>query len=371
MLPLLLACAAAPVDPGPTDTADAAPVPLLLTDALANRVARSDGFGAGIFRVEDPSGSRYAGAVGLRVPEGEPATAEDTFEIASITKTFTAVTVVQLAEEGRLNLDDPFAELLPAWGSGLLVIDGDDLTGTITLRQLLQHTSGLPDYWNDGPYVEPRVNEFERDFFADANHFWTPEEILPYVARLDPLGRPGEVWSYSDTGYVIAGMIIEAIEEQPLHDVMRRRIFSPLGMNDTWMSFREPERPLPDAHRFEVRRDLSTKRHQSADWAGGGLISTTADLDRFLAALGDGALFSDPASFAAMIDWRATGDADLSYGLGLFKIDLDGGAYLWGHDGYGHAFMYAHSETGARYTGGLNQTRNDWWPLVVAALEAE
>lgn len=340
-----------------------APEPLDLDRVLRRTVSDNGGYGGGVLRAEAPEGLRYLGASGERTVDGAAIAPDDTFEVASITKTFTATTALLLVGEGRLRLDDTLADALPEWSSGLLTIDGADRTAEITVRQLLNHSSGLPDYWADPPFVRPQTNAFLRDFLADTDHLWTPEEILSYVPDLHAIHAPGGTWHYSDTNYVLLGLIIERLEAEPLHDTMRRRIFDPLGMDQTWMSFRE-DRPLPDAHRYEDRWDQTDKLHQSADWAGGGLISSAADLSAFLRALSGGEVFEDAATLDAMQSTVPTGEPDIAYGLGVFVVALSGGATLWGHDGYGNSFMYLHTGDGTIFTGTLNQTENDWWPLV-------
>ena len=340
-----------------------APELLDLDRVLRREVAENGGYGGGVLRAESPEGLRYLGASGERTVGGAAITPDDTFEIASITKTFTATVTMLLIEEGRLSLDDTLADVLPEHGSGLLIVGGEDRTAEVTVRQLLNHTSGLPDYWSDPPFVRPQTNAFLRDFLADTDHLWTPEEILSYAEGLDAIHAPGGAWHYADTNYVLLGLIIERLEAEPLHDTMRHRIFGPLGMDQTWMSFRE-DRPLPDAHRYEDRWDQTDKLHQSADWAGGGLISSAADLSAFLRALSSGGVFADAATLDAMRAAVPTGEPDIGYGLGVFVVALSGDATLWGHDGYGNSFMYLNTGDGTIFSGTLNQTGNDWWPLV-------
>jgi len=356
----LLACGPSKrVDPEETEP----PTPLDLDAALADAVADNDGRGGGVLRAEAPGGLRYLGAAGDETVDGDPMVEDDDFEIASVTKTFTATTVLLLMEDGELDLDDTLAERLPAYGQGLLVVDGEDLTGQITVRQLLQHTSGLPDYWSDPPYDRDGNNAFLGAFLADTDHFWTPDEILAYVPDLDPIGEPGATWHYSDTNYVLLGLIVEDLTGDALHDALRRRIFDPLGMDGTWMSFRE-DRGYPASHRYEARWDMTDKTHQSADWAGGGLVSTAADLSTFLLALAGGDVYASDSTLDEMRESVPTGEEDIAYGLGIFVVSLDGGGELWGHDGYGNAFMYLDTANGTVYTGTLNQTQNDWWPMI-------
>lgn len=345
---------------------------LELQGALDTIIALNSGFGGGVFRVASGElGLLWEGASGEAVNQGPPMVREASFEIASTSKAFTSAAMLLLVEEGSVGLDQQIGQLLPpAYTTGLLVIHGHDYTPEITVRQCLAHTAGLPDYWNDPPYVFPGVNAFLLDYLLDPSHFWSPEEILSYVPGLNPIFVPGTGWHYSDTGYVLAGLIIEAVTGKDLHTVYRERLFDPLGLDDTWLHWREaPPGTLDESHRYEGTWDMYTKRHQSADWAGGGLVSSTRDLEGFIRALADDTLFSDPNTKSEMTAWVATGTPGIQYGLGLFRVNLGfGKGEIWGHDGYGNSWMYYWPEKDVTFVGALNQTENDWWPLVMAAV---
>jgi D-alanyl-D-alanine carboxypeptidase len=300
-------------------------------------------------------------------------TVKHAFEIASVTKTFTAVCVLQLQESGQLDLDEPIGHYLSSrFTNRLLVIDGHDYGSKITVRQLLNHTSGLPDYWSDGPYVRAKDNRFLVDFEANPQRFWEPEEILQYTRRLAPVGVPGKRYHYSDTNYTLLGLMLEQITHETLAEVYRKRLFVQLKMDQTYLSYREqPRAGVAESHRYEDHLDLFRQRRQSADWASGGLVSTVADLGRFVAALEQGRLFRHPETLREMEAWVDTEKPSIAYGLGLFRIDLRAGrGQLIGHDGHGNAFMYYWPERQVALLGTLNQTGNDWWPMVVKVLRA-
>jgi D-alanyl-D-alanine carboxypeptidase len=342
-----------------------------LQSALDAAVATNRGKGGGVLRVASLAcGVVWEGASGSRALGGAPMEPGDVFEVASITKTFTAAVVLQMAEEGRLDLDAPLAKLAPGLADGLLVLRGRDLGPLITPRQLLGHTSGLPDVWNDPAPAGGSPNPFVRAFEKEPERFWDPGDVLRYARRLAPVGAPGQRYRYSDTGYILLGLLVERLAGKPLHVVMRERILSALRMGDTWMSYREPPAAgIPEAHRYEDQLDLHGQRRQSADWASGGLVSSTRDLTRFARALASGRLFVNPATLDAMRAWHATGAKDVSYGLGLFRVQLDAGlGDLWGHDGHGNAFLYVWPQGGLVFAGTLDQTANDWWPLVGSAI---
>ena len=344
-----------------------------LQAVLDAKVKQNNGYGGGVFRMSSPAaGVLFEGVSGDAVHGTQiPMKPRDTFEIASTSKTFTAVTALLLMEKGLLKLDDPIGDYLPpAVTGGLLVINGHDYGPEITIRQLLDHTGGLPDYWYDPPYVIGTYNAFLVAYYLYPDHFWKPEELLAFARRLTPIARPGKVFRYSDTGYVLLGLLIEKVTGWKLHQVYRQLLFRPLGMTDTYLGYREPPAsPYLESHRYEGRRDMHGITQQSADWGGGGLVSSTRDLEKFSNALFHGDVFSDPHTLETMKDWISTGSDDVYYGLGIFRITLDYGlGELWGHDGYGNSWMYYWPQQDITMTGTLNQARNDWWGLVAAAI---
>lgn len=372
----VLLCQAAAATP---DTAPIAPpsstatIPLgpPLQRTLDWLVAANKGYGGGVFRVASAAdGVLWEGTSGELTHSGLPMQRDAVFQIASTSKAFTAVTALLLIQEGLFSLDDTTGDLLPPeTTAGLLVIDGHDYGPELTVRQLLAHTSGLPDYWYDPPFILPGVNAFLFDYIIAPNRFWEPNEILAYIPDLDPIFVPGTGWHYSDTGYVLAGLIIEAVTGEPLHQVYQERLFTPLGLDDTWLQWRQP-RPgdTPESHRYEGTGDMYPKIHQTADWAGGGLVSSTRDLERFARALADGTLIQDPALQAEMLHRTPTGQPDVDYGLGLFLVELGNGqGEIIGHDGYGNSWMYYWPKQDVTMVGTLNQTENNWWPLVKIA----
>ncbi len=345
-----------------------------LQTLLDEAVADNAGFGGGVMRVVSTQGDTlWEGAAGrAQLADGPQMTCEATFDIASITKTFTAVVVMQLVEEHHLALSDAIVAYLPrALTQNLLILDGIDSTGDITVAHLLQHTSGLPDYWTDPPLVDHDSNAFLLAFLEDPNRLWRPEEALAYARDLQPIGAPGAQFHYCDTGYVLLGLLVERITGTTLAQAFDARILGPLQMTNTFLAFDPPRVDrFPSSDRFEGELALSRQRRQSADWASGGLVSSTGDLARFVVALWQGSLFKHADTAARMQAVLPTGGTDVDYGLGLFRIAIGGqrGA-LWGHDGHGNAFMYIWPAGGVAFVGTLNQVDNDWWPLIREAIQ--
>ncbi len=354
-----------------------------LQAALDQRVAANGGYGGGVMRVQlgesgvvsqdesgvvvqDGSGILWQGASGWAENIGpSPITTLDTFEIASITKTFTATVILQMHEDSAspVKLSTPIGTLLPASVvENLLVVGGIDYGPEIQVGELLQRVSGLPDYWSSPDFIQA--------FDADPSRVWYPDELVAYAKAMTPIGIPSAAWHYADTNYVLLGMIVEAVTGQPLEEVFRQRILGPLGMSETYLAYQEPAASLrQESHRFEYTEDLYAQPRQSADWAGGGLVSSNADLQKFLRGLFQGRLFERSKTLGLMKTWTDTGAPGVTYGLGLFRVNLGADrGQLWGHDGWGNAFMYFWPEQDIGFTGTLNQVDNDWYPLVEEAI---
>lgn len=386
---MLLGCAAVPqrLGPGPvqadgTDT-HSATTPgtgncefseLDLQTELDFLVSRNGDRGGGVLWISSlDCGLLWSGSSGLsdHLSRHEMGTSHN-FQIASITKTFTATVVLQLVEESAFALDDRIGDLLPGTVTReLLVLDDHDFGPELTVRQLLSHTSGLPDYWLDPPFVRDDHNAFMLAFFAGVtDRLWEPRDILEYVRMLDPIDTPGASYHYSDSGYVVLGLLIEEFADKALHEVYRERILDPLGMEGTYLNYREATRSnRVVAHRYANGWDDYGRVGYSADWAGGGLVSNAEDLERFIAALAKDQLFTKPETSELMRSWIETGETDTEYGLGLFHVELGKGrGGLWGHEGYGGSWMYYWPKHRVTFTGTLGEQNNHWWPVARKAI---
>ncbi|MBL1081442.1 beta-lactamase family protein [Streptomyces actinomycinicus] len=230
----------------------------------------------------------------------------DHFRVGSITKTFVATVVLQLAAEHRLSLSDTVEQHLP----GLLRGRGAD-GRRITLRALLTHTSGLADFTEATRGAVPL----------------TPLQAVRIALTL-PSARPGR-YSYSSTNYVLLGLVIRQVTGHSYATEAERRIVTPLGLTGT--SFPGSRTSLPSPHGRAYAADGSdvTLLDPRVAGAAGELVSTLADLDRFYAALLGGRLLP-PRRLREMLDTRA---AHGSYGMGLFPVKLACGTTVWGHNG--------------------------------------
>jgi D-alanyl-D-alanine carboxypeptidase len=270
-------------------------------------------------------GLDWEGAAGMADPEGGiPITPGTPSRIASNTKTFVAAAVLRLAEEGRLDIDNPIADHLPSEFVETLEGDGYD-TGAMTVRHLLTHTSGLFDHSEPAGYTEA--------FVADPTHHWTrAEQLQGAVDWGDPHGSPGEFYTYCDTGYVLLGSVIEQASGQPLAEAVRELLgYENLGLTSTWWETLEPPPPaIPDrAHQFYG--DLDTfDFHPSYDlYGGGGIVSTVGDLARFYRALFTGGVFTDPATAEVMLTsiegvQPLPNARPLGYRMGIWVTEIEG-----------------------------------------------
>jgi D-alanyl-D-alanine carboxypeptidase len=242
-----------------------------------------------------------------------PIRAMDRFRVGSITKTFVATVVLQLVEERKLALDDTVERRLPG-----LVPTGR----RITLRQLLNHTSGLFDYGGDEKWLSAAFRDPVRD--------WSPREIVSIATAHKPYFPPGKGWAYSNTNYYVLGLIVEATTGRPLADELRRRILAPLRLRATSL----PTGPrIAGAHArgyFLGPIEDVTVGSPSVVWASGALVSNADDLARFFRALLGGRLLR-PDLLRAMKS-TIQGVPEFAYGLGLEKMRGPCGQ-LWGHTG--------------------------------------
>ncbi|MFE3878174.1 serine hydrolase domain-containing protein [Kitasatospora sp. NPDC059146] len=304
-------------------------------------------------RVSDERGS-WAGGAGVRERGGDaPALTDGHFRIGSSTKSFVATTVLLLVAEGRIGLDTPADHYLPELG----------LDHRITVRMLLQHTSGVFSHTGellaDGT-VEPGVPWRGKEWVDLRFHTYRPEELVRLALSRAPRFAPGEGWSYSNTNYVLARLVIERATGRTFAEELRRLVLAPLGLTGTVAPGSSPELPEPHHHGYYRYRDggqehtVDVTRHDPS-WvaAGGDMISTTQDLHTYFAALMGGRLL--PAGLLAEM---RTPEERAGYGLGLFAQDLGpAGGTIYHHNGAtigSAALMYGSADGSRVLTAGLN-----------------
>ncbi|MEV6912065.1 serine hydrolase domain-containing protein [Amycolatopsis sp. NPDC051071] len=251
---------------------------------------------------------------------GKPFPRESRIRIGSNTKTFVAAVVLQLVAEGKVNLDAPIERYLPG------VVRGEGNDGTrISVRQLLQHTSGLPDY--------VRVT----DIYANRWKSVEAGKLIKAAMTLKPDFAPGTGWTYSNTNYILAGLLVEKVTGKPVSTEITRRIITPLRLENTY--YPRPgdtgiKGPHPRGYETTETGALIDYTEQNPSWGGaaGAMISTGEDLNRFFTALLAGRVVP-PAQLAEMKRTVASAEQPGGYGLGLIRNLTSCGKDLWGHGG--------------------------------------
>jgi D-alanyl-D-alanine carboxypeptidase len=335
--------------PQPSTAGETIKPPEVLLRELAGRVVSG---GAPAISVAWSIDGRSADvALGVdAIGETASATARDHVRIGSITKTYVATLALLMEEAGEVDLDRSIEQYLPG-----LVPGGS----TISLRMLLNHTSGLFDYAE-----LPAVFDIYRD---DPGHVWRPEELIALATKQPPYFAPGAGWHYANTNYAIIGLLLGAIAHQPLDELLDARLFQPLDLSDTSYATTNVL-PAPAMHGYitNPHGDLAdvTAIDPSEGGAAGAIVSTPTEVRRFLELLLNGRVLR-PASLAEMQTVVHVDGDDLieAYGLGLYQLDAGCGP-IWGHDGeiFGYmSFAYA-SPDGRRTLAATTSLPGDpWW----------
>ncbi|MER7724458.1 serine hydrolase domain-containing protein [Streptomyces sp. NPDC096323] len=335
---LLIGITAGPASPalaaaGPSVTGRAAPASPAVgaADAKALRAAISglpkDDATAALVRVSGTAGV-WRGTAGVHdLTSQRAADPAGRFRAGSVTKVFTAAVVLQLAGEGRIGLDRPARHYLP------------DLIpaayGKVTVRQLLNHTSGIPS-------VDPGNGDTLEDWYAHRFDVTDPADVVREATAHRPDFAPGTQQHYANIGYTVAGLLIERVTGGTYASQVSRRVLEPLGLKDTYFPGTDPKIRGRHNHGYQAfgtqgeLRDVTVWGASDA-WAAGDLISTTADLERFTRALFGGQVVRGPlleAMFTlpdASVREYGTG-RPAAFGAGLSVMTL-GGREVWGKTG--------------------------------------
>jgi D-alanyl-D-alanine carboxypeptidase len=338
-------------------SAKAKPKPVL--QRVVDRLVR-DGAPGALAVVRTPTGVRRAASGLAEVSPRVKLRATDDFRIASLTKSFVATVVLQLVGEGKVGLDDTVEHWLPG-----MVPTGS----TITIRELLNHTSGLYNYSdNEG---------FRSRLASDPMHNWTPAELIAIGTSQPPYFQPGTAWSYSNTNYILLGLIVEKATGSTLEQQLRSRLFQPLGLAST--SF--PATVEIDgsyAHGYVGAAtlplggkllDISPLMSPSWMWAAGAIVSNGDDVTRFYTGLLGGGLLP-PSLLAAM---RTVYDGS-GYGLGIARfVTACGTAYGHTGDALGWrtvGLVRSNARRAAVVMVNIDSTEVDWGELQTSAARA-
>ncbi|WTU15677.1 beta-lactamase family protein [Streptomyces sp. NBC_00075] len=309
-----------------------------------------------------------AGVGNLRTKQ--PRSAHDNFRAGSITKTFIATVLLQLEAEGRVSLDDTVDKWLPG------VVRGNGHDGRkITLRQLLNHTSGIFNYTDD-EYVQSEIF-LPENFFKNKYRTWTPDEIVGIAMGHQPEFAPGTAWGYSNTNYTLAGMVIQKVTGNSYGDEVRARVIEPLGLHGTYMPGADHRVPQPSSRAYSQLAENTTGKiydvtefNPSAANSAGEVISNPGDLNRFYSALLRGKVL--PAKQLAEMKTTVPAEVvDGRYGLGLIENELSCGVTIWGHSGGIHgSSSFAGTTADGKHSLAFN-FNGDWSGDPVKVVEAE
>ncbi|MFH1196472.1 MAG: serine hydrolase domain-containing protein [bacterium] len=303
-----------------------------LQNALDNELRNYNGKGA-TAAVLLPGREIWVGATGIS-HEGAPITKDMVFCIASVTKSFTATLILQLMEEGKLSLGDSLKKWLP---------DFPNINSNITIKQLLNHTSGIFNYT-----MNP---EYDTKLDADLSKLWTPEETITTFV-LNPYCVPGAGYNYSNTNYLLLGMIIKEVTGSTVSNELRSRILSPLGLNLSYLPVEETERgtrahpwlDFNDDNQLEDCSALPQTAVYSINWTAGAIHSTAEELVRFSNALLHEKTLLTQTTIDQMLDFYPVGGG-LGYGLGIsitpdFLEGVQGIGVDGASPGYGARMVY-------------------------------
>ncbi|MEU3370335.1 serine hydrolase domain-containing protein [Streptomyces sp. NPDC006711] len=335
---------------------------------LLHQLTTKDGGPGALVALRGRAGGAVLTSGVADVKSHAPMRADNRFRIGSMTKPFVATVVLQLVGERRVLLDAPVERYLPG-----VVRGGGNDGRRITVRQLLQHTSGIPDYLD---FLKPQ------DVLDNPLAHYDAHDLVKLALARPRVFDPGAGWQYSNTGYLLAGMLIERVTGHPYGEEIRRRIIEPLALRQTSVpddasQIRGPHprgyaRPGKDAQLQDI-----TALNPTVAGASGSMISSGADFNRFLDALLGGELLA-PVQLQQMMKTRPTGNRDGgAYGLGLESHPLPCGGLAWGHDGGIPGFQTtgAATDDGSQatamvnlYLGGTDAQNNDMASAVQTAL---
>ncbi|XVS60682.1 serine hydrolase domain-containing protein [Actinosynnema sp. CA-299493] len=356
---------------GPTTTGQDRPE---LRKAMEEIV--ESGFVGVSVRVRDERGEWVGSAGAAELGGAAKPSTEGHVRIGSTTKTFTAVVVLELVAEGRVGLDRPAADYLPGFG----------LDERITVRMLLRHTSGLFNFsgevYDDGtivPGIAIPYGTTGGEWLDNRFRTYHPHELVESALAKPARFEPGAGWSYSNTNYVLARLLVENVTGRSIAEETHRLIVGPLGLSGTVLPGASPELPEPHAHAYYRYEDAGESKtvdvtRQNPSWisAGGDMISTTRDLRKFLSALLGGDLLPAPL-LAEMCEPHPTGIPDMDYGLGVFVLDTAHGTVI-SHNGAaaGHAaLMYGTPDGSRTLTAALNCVDDDRLSIATAFRTAQ
>ncbi|MBT3418576.1 MAG: beta-lactamase family protein [Flavobacteriales bacterium] len=292
--------------------------------------------------------SNYKDAFGQMNESGGEVKHNYCFRTGSITKTFTATIIMQLMEEGVLSLDDLFLDGLNQttrkFLKELLLFEGINYSNEITIKNLLQHRTGIRDYFTDDDRFFEHVMKFP---FQNWEWKTIMDKYFEYNLNKKGVFQPSKGFYYSDTNYLLLAVLIEELTNMPFHEVLEKRILDPLSLNDTYLEFyQEAKGSTPIISSFYGSNDLKNI-NSSFDWGGGGLISSTNDLDVFIRTLLSGQLFNRVETLKLMTNFDDGSIINItskkgrnSYGMGLQQKKIGDYNFIGHNSAYGGMMFY-------------------------------
>ena len=244
------------------------------------------------------------------------------FHSASVGKLATAYVIIRLIERQLISFDTAIHSILDAKIlHNLYVFQGIDYGSKVTLFHLLGHTSGINDYFEG--ITDDRKSILDI-VMQQPDHLFTPEELVHYTAtKQKAVGKPGDKFLYSDTGYILLGLIIEKIAKKSFFEVLREEVFNPLGMNDTGLIGYDPIAKQEHLAPVMVKKqDIRLYKSLSIDFSGGGLFTTLEDLSKLVNGLTNRQFISQ-LSFDKMATFKHHFNAGMFYGLGLMELRFE------------------------------------------------
>jgi D-alanyl-D-alanine carboxypeptidase len=310
-------------------------------DRALKELVAMEGGPPGVIAVVQRGQHREVHTFGVaNVRTGRPTRIHDRMRVASAAKAFSGAVALSLVSEGKLSLHDTIGERLPElpkdWSK-------------VTLRQLLNHTSGIPDF-----SLDP---DFQEALLASLTKAPPPEELLSFVRDEDLLFDPGSEYHYSNSDNIVVGLMVEAATGKSYEDQLRERVYKPLGLRKTSLP-RGPNLRKPFIHGYDLSEhppeDVSELVAAGWSWASGGIVSTPADLNAFIRGYVGGKLFDQRtrAKQRRVIEGGSSepsGPGKNSAGLAIFRYETRCGT-VWGHTGNtpGYTQFMAASPNGSR-----------------------
>ena len=280
---------------------------------------------------------------------------------------YTAAVIMKLYEEGKISLDDPMPKYLPKkLISNIHIYEGTDYSNKITVRQLLSHTSGIPDYYHG---KQENGKSFFEMLLENPNKKWSVDDTIGLAKDLNPNFKPGTDIEYSDTNFQLLGKIIEKVTELPLQRTYSKYIFIPLGLKKTYLV--NSQINIKPADVFYNDKNIVNARSNEAYWADGGIISTPSEMIIFLKALNNGKIISK-STLKLMHDWHDLNQFPFLYGYGIMKFKLPWFTnlpviktppywgqvpHIWGHSGSTGSFLYYSPKYDIYIAGTSNQVK--------------